>query len=300
MKSPAQKTWCPRSLRAFRTALLMLLFSSCALAMFFVLAPLPVSSQEPAGQSAAQESSVQDDAADAAAREHWQDESAQETYFFAFLAEDPQPLRGGLLEYFRNKPVARDFITPHDPLDRRFRPMLQWRRWADRRQRFVPALLFISFVSILGWSLIPGTMQSAAEESRNTFWRSFGTGVLLAAVTMILTRAVFHTQLGWPLGILLAGLSQAAMLAGLSIAVYNIGHSVLLILQVRKLSVFSKNPAAFRICELLTGSLMAALLLQIPPLGAIPQVGTRFLALFALLGVGAIFRILKQRASVSG
>lgn len=285
-------------------SILIFCVTMCATAMLLFQAPLPVSCQE---SEETHEQIEHSEPSPEPSGEPYNDQTKEQsttdssdlTYFFAFLAEDPQPLRGGIVEYFRDKPFARDFISPHDKEERKFRPMLQWRRWADRHQRFFPALGFIAFTSTLIWSLIPGILQAASEESRKSFWRCFGTGALMAALTMILTRSVFQTQLGWPLGILLAGLSQAAMLVGLAVAVFNLGHSVLLLAQLNKINALSKNPAAFRVGELLVGSLLAALLLQIPPLGPVPQVGTRLLALFALLGVGSIYRILRRPGNAS-
>lgn len=220
--------------------------------------------------------------------------------FYAFLAEDPQALSGPLFQMLQDKPVLKEWISPHNKMERRYRPLLQWRRWADQRQRFFPALLFCNFICFLSWYLLPKLLQSASQESRQNFWKSVGTGILLAAVTILLTRSVFFTQLGWPLGIVLAGASQAAMLVGLSVGIYNLGHSVSLILRLDKISLLANRAAAQRYCDIFTGSLLAALLLQIPAIGLLPQPGTRFLALFALLGVGAIFRDLRKRSETQG
>ncbi len=224
-----------------------------------------------------------------------QADEQDQTLFFAFLGEDPQALQGPFVRYLKDKPILKDIISPQNPLERKFRPMLQWRRWADKTHRFMPSFLFIAFISTLCWSFFPLKMQAAAEESKKSFWKSFATGLLIAAVTMLTTRAVFLSELGWPLGILIAGLSQAAMLIGLSLTIYNLGHSILLILHLNKIPALAQNAACHRICDLIAGSLLAALLLQIPSIGLLPRPGSRLLAFFALLGIGAIYRELKAK-----
>ena len=220
-----------------------------------------------------------------------------ETMFYAFLEEDNSQAHGPLYEFFRSRQSVRVLLGPDSRVERRSRPMMQWRRWADRRQRFTPALLFILGVSFLYWFILPGIMQTAAEECKKSFWKSFGSGLLLAIIAMSLLRSVLVTQFGWPFGILLAGVSQAAMLAGLSVAIYNMGHAVILLSGLRKLKVLSARPKVLRVCDILAGALLSALILQIPGIGMMPRCGTRLLALFALLGIGALCRVIKKRQS---
>ncbi len=225
--------------------------------------------------------------------------SDQQGLFFAFLSEDKQVLDGPLVQILKDKPVIRDMISPRDKVARKYRPMLQWKRWADKTQRLIPSLFLIGIVSFFCWSLFPVKFLSAVSESKTSYWRCFGTGVLILAFSSMFARAVFITEIGWPLGILITGLTQGILLAGLSVVVYNLGHSTLLLTRLSKLSLFSENPSRARVCELLLGTLLAALILKIPELGPLPQLGTRLISFFALLGAGALFRIWKKETSKS-
>lgn len=231
--------------------------------------------------------------------EEQDDGSEQQGMFFAFLREDKKALDGPFVNLLKDKPLVQDIISPRDRVARKYRPMLQWKRWADKKQRLIPALFLIGMVSLLFWSLFPVKLQEAVVECKSHYWRCFGIGVLILAFSSMLARAVFVTEIGWPLGILITGLTQCALLAGLSVVVYNLGHSMMLLSQLSKISFLANNPARARVCDLLLGTLLIALLLKIPALGPLPQLGTRLVSFFALLGLGAIFRICKRDSSKS-
>lgn len=241
-----------------------------------------------------------DEGTDASATVSTQDQEnddKDETMFYAFLEADNSQSHGPLLEMLKGRVGVQNLLQPHTKIERKFRPMMQWRRWADKRQRFFPSFLFIFGLSFLYWFVMPGIMQSSAEECKSSYWKSFGTGVLLATIVLSLMRSVFVSQFGWPFGIVLAGTSQAAMLAGLAVAIYNFGHSVILLSGLKRLHFFSSRPKLLRACDIFAGAFLSALILQIPGGGLLPRIGTRLLALFALLGVGAICRVLKKRQS---
>ena len=252
-----------------------------------MLAPPVVNADDDSANSHASVSSQQDNA-----------EEKDETMFYAFLEADNNQVHGPLFEFFKSRPGMERFVNPRSKIERKFRPMMQWRRWADKRQRFFPALLFVFGISFLCWFIMPGTMQAAAEECKMTFWKSFGTGLLLATIVLSLMRSVFVSQFGWPFGIVLAGSSQAVMLAGLAVAIYNLGHAVILLSGLKNLLFFASRPKLLRACDIFAGAILAALILQIPGAGIAPRIGTRVLALFALLGVGAICRVMKKRQSM--
>lgn len=225
-------------------------------------------------------------------------EDRDDTMFYAFLEGDNKPGNGPLYDFLRGRPGAHFLLGPHTRMEHKVRPLMQWRRFADRRQRFVPAFLFLFGVSFLYWFIFPGTMQTSAEECKRNFWKSFGTGLLLAIIVLSLMRTAFLTQFGWPFGILLAGTVQAAVLAGLAVAIYDLGHAIILLSGVKNLPFFSSRPKLLRACDIFAGALLSALILQIPGAGVVPRVGTRLLSLFGLLGVGAICRVIKNRQSV--
>lgn len=220
---------------------------------------------------------------------------SDETMFYAFLEEDPRLNTGPLYKILKDRPAVRELVFPSNHLHRKFQPMAQWRRWADRHQQFPSALFFLCLTGFLSWSLFPSLLQSAAEECKQSFWKSFGTGLLLSVIIMTLLRSVLMTGIGWPLAVVLAGIYHGILIVGLSLTMFNLGHSLSLLLQINKIPFLANRPSWLRFTDIFIGSILAALLLQIPPLGVIPRCGTRLLALFAVLGTGAIYREFKRR-----
>lgn len=214
-----------------------------------------------------------------------------QTFFFAFLEEDPNAPNGPVYDYLKDKPFIRDIIVPHNAMERKFRPMMQWRAWAEKPQGFVASTLFIALVSFVCSWLFPKKIKEAARECRTNFWKSFGSGSLIAIVWTILTRSIFLTEIGWPLGVVLNALFQAAMLGGFSVVVLLLGSSLNAILKIHRLEQLNEKPAYLLVADLLVGSISAALILQIPGFGDIPRIGARLIALFAVLGLGSIYRI---------
>jgi hypothetical protein len=222
-----------------------------------------------------------------------------QTLFFAFLQENSAAAEGPLVEIVKDKPLIRDFIKPRSSLERKFRPMLQMRTWANKKQRFLPSFAFLCLIGFICWWIFPTHLQSAVEECRKSFWKCFGAGLLISMIAMTVVRAVFLTQIGWPLAILLVGLSEGAMLVGLSLSVYNLGHAVTLISRINKIPLLATSPAWARAIDIVIGAFLSSLLLLIPAFGNLPRCGTRLLALFAVLGLGAIYKELKNRRQQS-
>jgi hypothetical protein len=75
----------------------------------------------------------------------------------------------------------------------------------------------------------------------------------------------------------------------LSVVSLLIGQSLGAWLRLCKLP-FMNRPDVCRFAQLLLGALICALLLQIPGFGFLPKIGTRFVALLAVLGLGGLYR----------
>ena len=170
-----------------------------------------------------------------------------------------------------------------------FRPMLQWYHWANKPRPFFKSLLFILLYSVVAWSMFPAWLQAAQATCRQKFWSSLGVGCLVVMVGVTLARIAVMTGLGAPLGLLVGGLLELALLCGLSVVSSMIGQSVGGLLRFCKLP-FMDRPDVCRFAQLLLGALICALLLQIPGVGLLPKIGTRFVALLAVLGLGGIYR----------
>jgi hypothetical protein len=167
------------------------------------------------------------------------------------------------------------------------RPMLAWYHWANQRKPFGASLAFILFFSVTLSSLMPRWMSNSQAECKRHFWRTFFQGALLFAVAMTAVRVSLLTMLGWPLATLFMGLVQLMAVGGLTVLVLSLGQSVGFFLKADK---WIRRPDVRRLFCLLIGSLICAALLQIPGAGPLPRVGTRLVALLAVVGVGGLFR----------
>jgi hypothetical protein len=258
----------------------------------------PFSGDTPAPQAQAKNSSGLQASSPVTRAENRPSSSDDETLYFAFLKEDPRPVAGPIQDYLTHRPILGSIFSPRKYVESKYRPMLQWSRWANKHQRFIPAQLLMLFVSALSWVIFPVLMQASAEESRRSFWKSFGYGFLVYSITIMLLRCALITEVAWPLAIVIAGLAQGFALVGLSVSIFHLGHSFSSLLKLPKLSVLTNRPGILRFIELFIGSSLAALILQIPPLGELPRCGSRLLCLFAVLGIGAICRELRRRREV--
>jgi hypothetical protein len=171
------------------------------------------------------------------------------------------------------------------------RPLLVWYHWANQRKPFLPSLLFILFFSVTISSLMPHWTANAQSECKTRFWRTFFHGCMAMAIGLIAVRFSLMSKIGWPAAIILMGLVQITVLCGLSVLVLSVGQSVGTHL---KLDKFIARHDVRRLTFILLGALVCALLLQIPGFGPLPRIGTRLVALLALVGVGGLVRTRRQ------
>lgn len=212
----------------------------------------------------------------------------QEILFYAFLGKAPDKVPRPLHDFLQSKGYLKEILAADDQADERFRPFLQWRRWAETKQPFLPSLLFCLFSSLLLWSIFPKTLGAAEANCRQEFWKSLFSGAVITTIILTFSRMLFSTYIDWPLGILVVGLTQLSLIAGLSVIISLVGRSI------AALCSFSSRKKLSRFVELTLGSLLCAALLQIPILGNLPAIGIRLLMLFALLGAGGIFKHMRQ------
>ncbi|MBY0357615.1 MAG: hypothetical protein K2W82_06405 [Candidatus Obscuribacterales bacterium] len=216
----------------------------------------------------------------------------QEILFYAFLGNAPERVPRPLHDFLQSKGYLKEVLSADDQGDERFRPFLQWRRWAETRQPFLPSLLFCLFSSLLLWSIFPKTLGAAETNCRQEFWKSLLSGAVIITIILTFSRMVFSTYIDWPLGILVVALTQLSLLAGLSVIISLVGRSIALVSGFS--ASFSSRKNLSRFVELTLGSLLCAAILQIPLFGNLPAIGIRLLMLFALLGAGGIFKQLRQ------
>lgn len=213
-------------------------------------------------------------------------EYERDIHMFAFLHAPPQEPRGfGRL-------LQRAPIFEQQRLGTR--PMVVWYHWANERKPFVPSLLFMLFFSITLTSLAPRWAANAQVECKARFWRMFLFGCLILAVAITAIRICLLTMLAWPAAIVLMGAIQIAVIGGLSVMTLSIGESIGSHLRADK---WIARADVRRLFCLLIGSLICALLLQIPGFGPLPRIGTRLVGLLAVVGLGALFRSRGREAS---
>lgn len=215
--------------------------------------------------------------------------------FYAYLQDNPNEPAGPFYEFFKEKPVFKDVLIPRNNADRKFRPMLQMRFWWDQPQRFPAAVAFCTFVAWIFWFLVPEKLSQAQAAIRSGFWRCALTGFFCGTVWMLFSRAVFLTHVGWPLGIVSTGLFQATLLLGLSVIISMIGHALAVLLKLRNIPFLGTRPEVMRIVELLLGSTICGLILLLPSPALMPHATMRLLFLFAVLGMGAVFKVSRQQ-----
>jgi hypothetical protein len=209
-------------------------------------------------------------------------------YYYAFLEQRNAPTHGPAIDFLRDKPFFRDLIAAQEK--QKFRPMVQWFYWANQRHPFGQAVGFLLLSNVVVWALLPERLRRAETEVREKFWRSFGYGVLVGAIAVLFMRTCFLTMIGWPLGILVGGALLFAALCGLAVTTSVLGRSITALLRIDKLKPMVERPDMLRLTQILVGVIVCALLLQIGGAGDLPKIGTRLVALFAILGIGALFR----------
>jgi hypothetical protein len=166
-------------------------------------------------------------------------------------------------------------------------PRMLWFHWANGEKRPIAAFLFLLFFSVTLSTLFPKWTAKAQVECKTHFWRSLLFGVLVVAVAVVAMRLSLATLLGWPLAILVMGGLQFLALTGLTAMIVLMGQSIGFYL---KFETLIKRPDVRRLAYIVIGALICALLLQIPGVGTLPRIGTRLVALLAMVGIGALFR----------
>lgn len=167
------------------------------------------------------------------------------------------------------------------------RPMKVWFQWANRPKPFLPTFLILLFASFLITAMIPKWCDAAKAECKARFWKTFFVGLIVCLLGMAAVRIALLTMIGWPLSILISALVQLALLAGMSVIVLAIGQAIGFHLQFDK---WIARPDARRLACILIGAAICALMIQIPPIGILPKLGTRLALMLAFVGLGGLYR----------
>lgn len=178
-------------------------------------------------------------------------------------------------------------------------PLMAFRRWAYQSKPFVPAFLFSLFIGLVGTSFFPKNITVAQECCMKSFWRSLGRAFLAITVLVIFIRILILLQVTVPLATVLVAVLQLAIISGLSVGISLLGDRIFCKTGLAKLSFMEEHPRWATFFRILIGSLLIALICQIPGIGRLPRIGIRIVVLIAILGLGGLLKTRFGNRSVS-
>ncbi|MCA9803783.1 MAG: hypothetical protein KC777_17550 [Cyanobacteria bacterium HKST-UBA02] len=213
---------------------------------------------------------------------------------FASLAVSPiLPVGSQELPRFRER--AREILRQRNPglaaaFEKSPRPGLTFRAWANKPKPLPATFLFCAFISIIGTGFFPGFINSARAATRKKFWRCLGVSVMVLITGLMLSTVLYLIEMGIPLAHLIIACLQLILLAGLCVAVTTMGHGILARAGLSRSDWAARHPRLLNLLAVLTGSLLFALMVQIPGFRKVPPVGIRIAVLLALVGAGGLLR----------
>lgn len=209
--------------------------------------------------------------------------------FYSYLGEQPEQ-SAGPVEVLLVEKLFPGKSVEETPFGAKYRPMLQLRYWANQRQRFFPAFAFCFGAACILWIPFGKKLEAAAALTRGRFWRALFVGVMVSMIILTLAKLFFVSAVGWPAGILTIGILQLGMTAGLVVMVNVVGEAIARVIRLMHVSFIAERPVLQRGVFLLIGSIILAGVLLIPGPMHLPPIGTRLILLFALVGLGALYK----------
>lgn len=194
--------------------------------------------------------------------------------------------------------------------DIRRRPMMYWRRFADRRLPPIGTFLFLLFFNTTICLAFRKRVEVASRCVSKSFWKSLFAGMFFVILMGTGARLCFDSALYTPCALLILGIVELLSLAGLAVASRTVGLALL-----NKLGYTSHSPAADSglegaepaqkqsklayLAPVFVGTILFTLIALLPGLGPLPRLGTRFVMWFSLLGMGALVRTKLGRKELS-
>ncbi|MBX9950505.1 MAG: hypothetical protein K2Y39_15160 [Candidatus Obscuribacterales bacterium] len=224
------------------------------------------------------------------------------------MSDDPDSDRQGKLlgpgRWFFNTRIGQR-LAQFESGDIRKRPMMYWRRFADRRVPPVGTFLFFVFFNSLFCLAFRKRVGVASACVRKSFWKSLFIGMVFVILMGSAARLCFDSVLFAPAALLILGCVELLVLGGLAVSSMTVGTAILNRLGVATSSAHdadeTANNAALSVAEKLKSCLhylapvflatvLVTLIALIPTLGFLPRMGTRFVMWFSVLGLGALVR----------
>lgn len=187
--------------------------------------------------------------------------------------------------------------------DIRKRPMMYWRRFADRPLPPIGTFLFFSFFNTVICLAFRNRMDIAIRCVRKSFWKSLFVGGFTVILAGSATRLCFDSLIFTPCALLFLGICEFLALCGLAVSSRTIGLALankLGFLETNKENGESTEGTADNakgqksmlnyLVPVMVGTILLTLIALIPGFGPLPRLGTRFVMWFAVLGLGALVR----------
>lgn len=168
-------------------------------------------------------------------------------------------------------------------------PLMVFRHWAQERKPFVATFLFCMFIGLLGSAFFPNQVSVAQECCRSQFWKCLGKAILVGMTVIVTVRILDLLLIANPLTTLLLALLELAVVAGLSVGVSLIGEG-LTRNTLENSDYFKTHPRLATFTKIFLGSLILAIIVQIPGAGLLPRIGIRIALLVAILGAGGLLK----------
>lgn len=167
-------------------------------------------------------------------------------------------------------------------------PVLSYKYWSNEPKRFAPTLLFCLFTGLIGVAFFSRQVTVAHECCRTQFWRCFFKASLSGITVLISVIVLDRLGITSALATTLLAVLELVVVAGLSVGVSLIGERVLEKTGLARLEYFKSHPRMTTFTKVFVGSLIIALIVQIPGLGRLPRIGIRIATLIAVLGAGGL------------
>jgi hypothetical protein len=187
-------------------------------------------------------------------------------------------------------PRLKEWLPNIRGKNRHYTPVLSFKHWASERKRFFPSFMFCFFAGLIGVAFFPKQIAVAQQCCTTRFWSCLGRSILILITLLISVIVLDRLVITAALATLLVAILELILIAGLAVGVSVIGERVVDRTGLAKMNFFISHPRFATFTKILIGSLIIALIVQIPGLGKLPRIGIRIATLIAILGAGGLLK----------
>lgn len=172
----------------------------------------------------------------------------------------------------------------------RHTPVLSYKHWSNEPKRFVPTLLFCLFTGLTGSAFFSRQIFVAQDCCKSQFWSCLAKASLSGITVLISVIVLDRLGITGSLATLLLAVLELVVVAGLSVGVSLIGERIFEKTGLVNLEYLKSHPRLATFMKIFIGSVIIALIVQIPGLGKLPRIGIRIATLIAVLGAGGLLK----------